>query len=67
MKPASTPITMDEVMRPDAPDLTNAMTVPADIISRIWSTSQNTQESCWNRGYGPQSENSSEGDGSTVE
>ena len=40
MKLASTPITMNEVMRPDAPDLTNAMTVPADIISRIWSTSQ---------------------------
>ncbi len=31
---------MNEVMRPDAPDLTNAMTVPAHIISRIWSTSQ---------------------------
>ena len=40
MKQASTPITMNEVMRLDAPNLTNAMTVPANIISRIWSTSQ---------------------------
>jgi hypothetical protein len=40
MKQATTPITMNEVVCLDAPDLTNAMTVPANIISRIWSTNQ---------------------------